>query len=160
MLKRFKTYSQPLLTYLFLQPDTTDHAFAAGMHFYRRPNRRGQYNNYMSRSVNGTHRRLQRGQLAAKSHHRPRANTMMFLFWQSRTKKNLPLINTSQKDQGLLSGRTQLLRSTELLLATVRYQTCPRYGDRGQWSNTLVGMWRTPLEKWNVRTRHFCYSII
>jgi len=37
--------SQPLLKYLLLQPDTNDHAFTAGMHFYRRPNRRGQYNN-------------------------------------------------------------------------------------------------------------------
>jgi len=48
----------------------------------------------------------------------------------------------------------------QLLLAIVRYQTCPCYEDRGQWSNTLVGMWRTLLEKWNVRIRHFCRSII
>ena len=84
----------------------------------------------------------------------------VFILAIKNKKQRLPLTNTAQTDQGLLSGWTQLLGSTEVLLATVRYRTCPRYGDRGQWSNTLVGMWRTPLEKWNVRTRHFCYSIM
>ena len=84
----------------------------------------------------------------------------VFILTIKNKKQRLPLTNTAQTDLGLLSGWTQLLGSTELLLATVRYQTCPCYGDRGQWSNTLVGMWRTPLEKWNIRIWHFCYSIM